>query len=179
MPIRSFSGGGGGGSSGVGGFGDDIERVGDEIVFNVPIFCQDDINCKNMNTSKKIMGGMDASGNRVRMEQGNIFVPNQITAESILLTSDENMKYQIKDLPVTHLKILKDIHPKQFKFKDDSKGNIHYGFMAQDIEKKFPQMVSEVNNVKRVNYIEMIPLLLLKVREMENKLEQLTKIDEK
>ena len=89
------------------------------------------------------------------------------------------MKYQIKDLPETHLKILQDIQPKQFKFKNDPKGEIHFGFMAQDIEKKFPQMVLEVNNVKRVNYIEMIPLLVLKYRQLENKLRQLEEKSEK
>ena len=37
MPIRSFSGGGSRGGGG-GGFGSDIENIGGEIVFNVPIF---------------------------------------------------------------------------------------------------------------------------------------------
>ena len=170
MPVRSFSGGGGGG--GGGGFGSDIENIGGEIVFNVPIFCLDDIDCKSLKSSNKITGGKDASGNNVEMSEGNITIPNQITAENIVLTSDENMKYQIRDLPETHLKILKDIRPKQFKFKNDPRGEIHFGFMAQDIEKKFPQMVLEVNNIKRVNYIEMIPLLLLKLRQLEDKLEK-------
>jgi len=172
MPIRSFSGDARKRGDGEG-FGSDIENIGGEIVFNVPIFCLDDIDCKNMKSSNIIRGAPDASGNRVEMLNGNISIPNQITAENIVLTSDEKMKYQIKDLPETHLKILQDIQPKQFKFKNDPKGEIHFGFMAQDIEKKFPQMVLEVNNVKRVNYIEMIPLLVLKYRQLENKLRQL------
>ena len=172
MPIRSFSGDARKRGDGEG-FGSDIENIGGEIVFNVPILCLDDIDCKNMKSSNRIRGAPDSNGEQVIMSNGNISIPNQITAENIVLTSDEKMKYQIKDLPETHLKILQDILPKQFKFKNDQKGEIHFGFMAQDIEKKFPQMVLEVNNVKRVNYIEMIPLLFLKYRQLENKLRQL------
>ena len=86
----------------------------------------------------------------------------------------KNLNYMSKDK-----KILKDIKPKQFKFKGEKSGKIHFGFLAQDLEKKFPQMVSTVNNIKRVNYIEMIPLLVLKYRQLENKLRQLEENQEK
>ena len=176
MPIRSFSGGGGGGGGGGGAFGTDIENVGGEIVFNVPIFCLDSIDCKNMTSTNKILGGSLAKGERVEMLNGNLTVPKQISAKNLVLTSDETLKCNIKDLPLTHLQILKDIRPKQFKFRGDKSGEIHYGFLAQDLEKKFPQMVSTVNNIKRVNYIEMIPLLLLKLQQLEKKIDNLQEV---
>ena len=103
MPIRRFSGGGSRGGGG-GGFGSDIENIGGEIVFNVPILCLDNIDCKNMKSSNRIRGAPDSNGEQVIISNGNISIPNQITAENIVLTSDEKMKYQIKDFSsLTHL----------------------------------------------------------------------------
>ena len=45
--------------------------------------------------------------------------------------------------------------------------------MAQDIEKKFPQMVLEVNNVKRVNARNDTIIGSKNARQLENKLRQL------
>ena len=45
--------------------------------------------------------------------------------------------------------------------------------MAQDLERKFPNLVIDVDNIKTINYLEILPLLLLKVQTMQKELDEL------
>ena len=67
---------------------------------------------------------------------------------------------------------LDKIIPKSYNIKgDDDK---HFGFIAQDVEKEFPNLVStDSEGMKSVNYLEMIPLLLHKINYLERKLEEI------
>jgi hypothetical protein len=59
-------------------------------------------------------------------------------------------------------------------FKKD--GLNHFGFIAQEVEKVFPNLVNmDVDGMKSVNYLEMIPLLLHKINYLERKLEEIKK----
>ena len=50
----------------------------------------------------------------------------------------------------------------------------HFGFIAQDVEKEFPSLVSTDNEgMKSINYLEMIPLLLHKINDLERKIDEL------
>jgi len=50
-------------------------------------------------------------------------------------------------------------------FRNDN--NKHFGFIAQDIEKIFPYLVSiDSDGMKSVNYLEMVPLLLHKINDL-------------
>jgi hypothetical protein len=64
------------------------------------------------------------------------------------------------------------LQKKRFEFKKDNKK--HYGFIAQDIEKIYPELVNN-NEVgyKTVNYIELIPLLLSKIKDMQKEIDNL------
>ena len=63
------------------------------------------------------------------------------------------------------------VNPVSFTFKNDSTNKKHYGFIAQEIETIYPELVS--NNelgFKTVNYIEFIPILLSKMKEMNDEI---------
>lgn len=88
-------------------------------------------------------------------------------------TSDKNCKEQIE--PLTLSKIF-DLEPVKYNFKTDFKKQTHYGFIAQDVEKVYPELVNNNNlGLKTVDYIEMIPLLLLKMKDMQKEIDELRK----
>ena len=51
---------------------------------------------------------------------------------------------------------------------------MHYGFIAQDVEKVYPELVKNSDlGYKTVNYIEIIPLLLSKMKDMQGEIDDL------
>ena len=62
----------------------------------------------------------------------------------------------------------------RFRFKDDDK--IHYGFIAQDVQKIIPDAVTEdKNGYLSLNYQELIAPLYALVQEQEKRIETLEK----
>ncbi len=62
--------------------------------------------------------------------------------------------------------------------KRDIDNQIHYGFIAQELEESVPELVHEIETpldgkIKSVNYIEIIPLLLLKIKDLQNQINDL------
>jgi hypothetical protein len=64
---------------------------------------------------------------------------------------------------------------------------LHYGFIAQEVEEHFPALVNTVSTtvndeevtIKSVNYLEMVPLLLLKTKDLQKQIDSLVAIIEK
>ena len=72
---------------------------------------------------------------------------------SINNPSDINLKNNIEQIK-SDANILKNLNPVSFTFKDDDQNKKHYGFIAQELENLYPELVS--NNelgFKTVNYI--------------------------
>jgi hypothetical protein len=93
--------------------------------------------------------------------------------------SDSSLKNGI--VPIESGKYSQILHvlPKQYTFKSDEKHKLHYGFIAQDLEKCYPELVNTIETedgvIKGVNYIEFIPLLLGKMKQMQDEIDQLKK----
>jgi len=101
-------------------------------------------------------------------------IRNFIRCDKIYTRSDIRLKSNISDLNNDDLDKLDMVVPKSYRFKNDN--NKHFGFIAQDVEKLFPHLVSIDNEgMKSVNYLEMIPLLLHKINYLERKLEEIKK----
>jgi hypothetical protein len=58
--------------------------------------------------------------------------------------------------------------------KDENKKQ-KIGVLAQDIEKVFPELVSESNGVKSVNYQGLVPVLINALKEQQKEIEILKK----
>ena len=100
--------------------------------------------------------------------------------------SDENLKENIKPLGSTLNKLLK-IESKRYNYKKTLEANSipdfevlsekeTFGFIAQDLEKLFPELVlapNPTNNYYSVNYIGMIPVLLEAIKEQQTIIEEL------
>ena len=55
---------------------------------------------------------------------------------------------------------------------------LHYGFIAQEFEEHFPELVvskvdKDIANLKAINYLEMIPLLVHQVQQMQKEIDEL------
>ena len=99
-------------------------------------------------------------------------IKNYIRCDRFYTRSDIKIKKDIENLTDNHLDKLDRLVPKSYKFKND--GLEHFGFIAQDMEKEFPNLVStDMEGLKSVNYLEMVPLLLHKINDLERKLEEI------
>lgn len=109
----------------------------------------------------------------------NILIPNDLfVVGSINNPSDASLKANIK--PIENSELLFAIEPKQYTFlSSDKDGKLHYGIVAQDLERIYPNLVSEVlldvTTVKTVNYIELIPLLICQIKVLRDEVNQLKK----
>lgn len=124
--------------------------------------------------------------------EGDVFVSGSFTS-----ASDRKFKEDINELPRKEMisKIMK-LQPSSYYYKQDKQvkfGNgLQYGFVAQDVEKVFPDLVknvkqpvlkkpgadgnsifddSELVEFKSVNYIGMIPILTKALQEHETEMD--------
>jgi len=93
---------------------------------------------------------------------------------SIYNTSDEYLKKNIEPISSSKIDDIINLKPVQYSFKDDNKNKVHYGFIAQDVEKIYPELVKNSEmGYKTVNYIEFIPLLVKKINDNATEIEKL------
>lgn len=98
-----------------------------------------------------------------------------IVTGSLYNTSDERLKENINKITDESIDNLFVLNPIIFSYKNDYKNKKHYGFSAQEVEKVFPELV-ENNNIsgyKTVNYQELIPIMLSKMKKMEDEILEL------
>jgi hypothetical protein len=108
--------------------------------------------------------------------KGDLFVGGSINNPS-----DLQLKDNIADLSLSLSNNLMLLNPVKYNYKDDEKRKEHFGFIAQDVEKLFPNLVNTVSvpiadeevPVKSVNYLEMVPVLLLKIKDLQNQIDAL------
>jgi hypothetical protein len=97
-----------------------------------------------------------------------------IVTGSIYNTSDARLKENIKELTEDEVDNLLKLNPICYTFKYDNSKKPHYGVLAQDIEKIYPELVEEKNyGYKTVNYQELIPIMLLKMKNMQTEIDEL------
>lgn len=98
-----------------------------------------------------------------------------IVTGSIFNVSDQRLKENIIDIKKDSIDDLLTLNPSTFTFKNDNKKKKHYGFLAQDVEKVFPELVENNNfsGYKTINYQEFIPLILAKMKMMDEEIREL------
>ena len=93
---------------------------------------------------------------------------------SIYNTSDKNHKEQIEPISNSKIEKLFDLEPVEYKFQSDNKKKKHYGLIAQDVEDVYPELINDSNlGFKTLNYMELIPLLLSKMKNMQKEIDEL------
>jgi hypothetical protein len=108
----------------------------------------------------------------------NLYVPNTLFCAIINIISDAKTKDNVMPIDTATTDKIMNLKPSSFIFKNDTKKLVHYGFIAQDIEKELPNLIQEKHDkkfgiVKTVNYLEMIPLLVDKIQMMQKEIDEL------
>ena len=95
-------------------------------------------------------------------------------------TSDARLKDNIQDLP-SALAQINELRPVTFNWKDpEYSGPTNIGFIAQDMQKVYPQFVSVVdpaNGYIGIDYAALVTPIVKSIQEMDLKLEPLTSLD--
>ena len=114
---------------------------------------------------------------------GGVNVRSTLVANLVSTTSDERMKENIEDIPLELTQGIKRLKPLSYTFKEDSVFLIdkdakeykytHYGLLAQDVQKVFPNLVYERDGILSINYIELIPLLIKTVNAQQEQIDEL------
>lgn len=125
---------------------------------------------------------------------GQTKVNGNLYATSFITTSDARLKTNITDIKSDALQKVQILRPVQFSwreienkhtsdtasvkmmyFSEDMDYNrSHYGFLAQEVQKLFPELVHEDGEgYLSVNYVELIPLLVQAVQELSAEVETL------
>jgi len=110
--------------------------------------------------------------------QGNEIIPsnndlivscnNLQVNQSYTLISDVKLKDNIRDIPNEYIDNLAYLKSKQYTFINDPLKRVHYGYIAQDVEKIYPNLVlTNAEQIKSINYIELIPILIEKINKLE------------
>jgi hypothetical protein len=91
--------------------------------------------------------------------------------------SDIQLKKNIQNIPNIDSDKIMDICPVTYQLHNELRNNAkHYGFIAQDMEHIFPDLVQYNNTLtlKTINYLELIPLLISKIQKMQMQIDELT-----
>ena len=111
----------------------------------------------------------------------NVYIPNSLTVDGAILNpSDSRLKHDIENMPAEYNDILMKLTPKCFGLNREGNNIKHFGFIAQEMEQLFPNLVANTNSngdsvhatpYKSVNYLEIIPLLLFKIQDLQNQID--------
>jgi len=104
----------------------------------------------------------------------SVYINNNLfVAGSIFNTSDIKYKENIESINEESEKLFY-LNSVKYNLKGDMKKKTHYGFIAQEIEKLYPELVNSNDlGYKSVNYIEVIPLLICKMKNMQTEIDEL------
>ena len=96
-------------------------------------------------------------------------------AGNLHVNSDARLKSNIVSLGSTLAKLLQ-IDGKSYTMKKDESEKQKIGLLAQDIEKVFPELVSESNGIKSLNYQGLVPVLINAMKEQEERIKRLEEL---
>jgi hypothetical protein len=112
----------------------------------------------------------------------NVYIPGNLYVDGFIVNpSDVYLKDNIENLDDEVSIKLTKLRPTQFVFKSDMYKKTHYGFIAQEFEEHFPELVvtkidKDVANLKAINYLELVPLLLYQIQKMMQEIDELKKV---
>jgi len=91
-------------------------------------------------------------------------VDGNISCSSIYVTSNVNKKKNIREITETEINELSKIKSYNFDLKSNNTNN--FGFLAHEVSNVYPML----SNGETVNYIGFIPILLAKIKILENEI---------
>ena len=117
-------------------------------------------------------GGFNSNGDFIGTDESRsnafevLFDGTTTIAGDLNINSDARLKANIISLGATLSKLLQ-IDGKTYTMKKDTNHKKKIGLLAQDIEKVFPELVTETNDIKSVNYQGLVPVLINAMKEQD------------
>ncbi len=94
-------------------------------------------------------------------------VNGNIRTNAVILNSDINLKKEIKSI-TSVLENLSQINAYSYYLKkDEQSSELQFGLLAQEVQKVYPNLVSKNGSFLGVNYIQLIPVLMKAVQELQ------------
>lgn len=109
----------------------------------------------------------------------SVYIPGDINVDGSLCSlSDVSYKKNISKLSNNDSDKIMKLKPKIYQLKNDTTSQLHYGFIAQEVEDVYPNLVynkpdQKNTNTKSLNYLEIIPLLVNKIQCMQREIDEL------
>ena len=98
----------------------------------------------------------------------SVYIPGDLFVDgNIINPSDLLLKNNIVEISTELSDKIMRLKPTQFTFKSDKQGQIHYGFIAQEVQQFIPDIVrsrSKGDGMLSLNYNEIIPVLVEAVK---------------
>ena len=141
------------------------------------------VNTWNYTTTNSMLALTPSNPKAMVYITGDLFVGGSINNPS-----DIHLKDNIENLSLSLNENIMILNPVKYNYKDDENKKTHFGFIAQEVEKQFPNLVNTVSanvgdtevSFKSINYLEMVPILLLKIKDLQNQIDVLNiKMQEK
>lgn len=114
---------------------------------------------------------------------GTVGVNGTLFATNISVPSSMQMRDNVEQLSSSITDNLLLLKPVSYTLQQDSTWKydmeakelqgVHYGLIAQEVQKIYPELVYERGDKLSINYIELIPLLIMKVQELSAEVEKL------
>lgn len=112
---------------------------------------------------------------------GTVIVNGTLTATNISSISDLRQKENIRKIEPSLADNIQLLKPVSYTLKQDTMWandkdakelqGVHYGLIAQEVQKIFPEIVYERGDKLSINYIELIPILIIKIQELSAEVE--------
>jgi hypothetical protein len=100
------------------------------------------------------------------------------TGTGMACSSDERLKTNITDLTTDTLERLLNLKTVKYNWLQNPTSKTQIGFLAQDLEQYFPELVATDNEgMKSVYYSQMTPILVEAIREMNLKITTINDMD--
>lgn len=109
----------------------------------------------------------------------NLYIPGDLFVDgSLCALSDVSHKKNIQLLDNNVSDKIMKLKPSVYELKNDTTSQLHYGFIAQEFEEEYPELVhnkpDQKNvNSKSINYLEIIPLLVKKIQCTQREIDEL------
>ena len=115
---------------------------------------------------------------------GTFHANGDVLAFSTTISSDKNLKKNIRPLDQYGLDEVLKLKPVMYDWKDEKRSNNNIGFIAQDVQEVIPELVNEsvLLNGKEgetklgVEYNKMIAVLTNAIQEQQKQIEELKKL---
>jgi hypothetical protein len=101
----------------------------------------------------------------------DVLIPKNLYVNgTIFVPSDKKLKTNINEINDKTKNIIFELNPVVFEYINDNNKKKHYGLIAQEVEKIYPELVSTEVGYKTVNYNELIPIMLSKMKNMQEEI---------